>query len=298
MTAARLIAWPRSQRMRGLALLLIGTALISVMDALVKWMSTSLGTLQITWGRYATQAILLFIVFTPQQSIRRLRTRRPSLHLLRAAMLLLSTLLFFGALRTLTLAEANAIGFTTPLIITMLSGLLLGEAVGARRWAAVCVGFAGVLIVIRPGSGVMGWAALLPLIGAACSALYHVTTRLVARTDDPANTLYFAALLGGIGLSAVVPFFWTPLTAVLLASMVAVGTLGTVGHFFLIRAFQIVPASTLSPFMYVYLLWATILGWAVFGDVPDLATLVGAAVILLSGLYVFRQRPEPGDTLQ
>jgi drug/metabolite transporter (DMT)-like permease len=290
----RLHGWPRSQRMRGLLLLLIGTALISVMDAIVKGMSTSLGTLQITWGRYATSAILLFLVISPRQSIHRLRTRRLPLHLLRVVLVLASTLFFFGALRTMSLAEANAIAFTTPLMITVLSGMILGEVVGARRWIAVATGFAGVLLVVQPGSGVMGWAAVLPLIGAVSSALYHVTTRVLARTEDPANTLYFVALLGGIGLSMAVPFFWAPLTMPLLLGILVVGALGTVGHFFVIRAFQTVPASTLSPFLYVYLLWATALGWLIFGDVPGPATLLGAAIILGSGLYVYRQPgPEP-----
>ena len=281
--------WPRSHRMRGLLLLLVGTALVAVMDAIVKLMSPSLPTLQITWGRYATSAILLFVVISPRRSLLRLRTGKLPLHLFRVGMLLTSSALFFGALATMSLAEVNAIAFTTPLLITVLSGIILGEVVGARRWIAVATGFAGVLLVVQPGSGVMGWAALLPLVSATCSALYHVTTRLLARSEDPANTLYFVALVGGIGLSVVVPFFWAPLTLPLLSGLVAIGVLGTLGHFFLIRAFQIVPAATLSPFLYVYLLWATALGWLIFGDVPGLATLLGAGIILGSGLYVYRQ---------
>lgn len=283
---------------RGLLLLLVGTALIAIMDAVVKLLSTSLGTLQITWGRYVTQAIVLFLVISPRQSLLRLRTRKLPLHLFRVGLLLASTVFFFGALRTMSLAEANTISFTTPLLITVLSGLILGEVVGARRWIAVVTGFAGVLLVVQPGSGVIGWAAALPLIAAVCSALYHVTTRLLARTEDPANTLYFVALVGSLGLSMMVPFFWAPLNAQLLLAMIAVGALGTLGHFFLIRAFQIVPAATLSPFLYVYLLWATVLGWLIFGDVPGPATLLGAAIILCSGLYVYR-RPghKPGEEL-
>jgi drug/metabolite transporter (DMT)-like permease len=274
--------------MRGLLLLLAGTVLIALMDAIVKLLSASLGTLQITWGRYATSAILLFAVYAPRRSLLRLRTKKLSLHLFRVGMLLIASGFFFGALATMSLAEANTIAFTTPLLITVLSGLVLGETVGRRRWIAVVAGFGGVLLVVQPGSGVMGWAALLPLISATCSALYHLTTRLLARTEDPANTLYFVALVGGIGLSLVVPFFWAPLTLPSLLGLFAVGALGTVGHFFLIRAFQIVPAATLSPFLYVYLVWATALGWLIFGNVPGLMTWVGAAVILCSGLYVYR----------
>ena len=282
------LGWPRSQRAQGLLWLLIGTAVIAVMDAVVKLLSASMGTLQITWGRYLSSAILLFVVISPRQSFSRLRTRKLSLHLFRVGMLLLSSLLFFGALATMSLAEANVIAFTTPLLITVLSGLILGEVVGARRWIAVATGFAGVLLVVQPGTGLIGWAALLPLVSATCSALYHVTTRLLARHENPANTLYFVALVGGIGLSMIVPFFWVPLTLPLLLGLAAIGTLGTIGHFFLIRAFQLVPAATLSPFLYVYLVWAAALGWLIFGDVPGLMTWVGAAVILASGLYVYR----------
>jgi drug/metabolite transporter (DMT)-like permease len=270
-------------------LLLAGTALIAVMDALVKLASESLGTLQIAWGRYFTQAILLFVVLEPGRSHARLRTRRLPLHLLRTAMLLASTVMFFASLRTLSLAEANAISFSSPLLITVLSAVILGEAVGARRWIAVMAGFAGVLLVMRPGAGVAGWAAALPLGSAVCSALYHVTTPLLARTEDPANTLHFVALVAGLGMLPVVPFFWSPIDAGGVLVIAAIGVLGTAGHFLLIRAFQATPASTLSPFLYVYLIWATLLGWLIFSNLPSVSTIVGALVIIACGLYVYRQ---------
>ena len=265
------------------------------MDAIVKLLSESLGTLQIAWGRYVTQAILLFVIIAPRRSLQRLRTRRLSLHLVRVGLLIASTVAFFAALRTMSLAEANTLWFSSPLMITLLSGVVLGEAVGLRRWLAVIAGFVGVLLVVQPGSGVIGWAALLPLISAVSSAFYHVSTRVLARTEDPANTLYFLALVGGVALSIVVPFFWAPLSPLSLLGLVAVGTLGTAGHFFVIRAFQYVPAATLSPFFYVFLLWSTALGWAIFGDTPSASMILGAAVILGSGLYIYRLRPEPTE---
>jgi drug/metabolite transporter (DMT)-like permease len=289
-------SWPHTRRARGLLALLAGTVLIALMDALVKALSASLGTLQITWGRYLSSAILLFLVISPRASLARLRTRNLPLQLFRVVMLLAASGLFFGSLATMSLAEANAIAFTTPLLITVFAGLILGETVGARRWVAVVAGFAGVLLVVRPGSGIIGWAALLPLVSALCSALYHLTTRVLARSEDPASTLYFIALVGGAGLSLAVPFFWTPLTLPLALGLLVVGTLGTIGHFFIIRAFQLVPASTLSPFMYVYLVWAVVLGWLVFDDLPDLATLAGALVILGSGLYVWRHSGREAET--
>ena len=278
----------RSDRTRGLLFLLAGTLLVAIMDAVVKLLSTSFGTLQIVWGRYTTQAILLFLVIAPHRSMLRLRTRRLPLHLFRACLLLAVTVIFYAALKTMSLADANAVFFSSPLLITVFSGWLLGEVVGARRWAAVAAGFGGVLLVIQPASGALRWTAALPLFAAVCSALYHVTTPLLARTEDPVNTIYFTALVAGVALSVIVPFFWTPLTASGLLGLVAIGTLGTAGHFFLIRAFEIAPAATLSSFMYVYLIWATGLGWVIFSDIPGPSTIVGALIIFASGLYIYR----------
>jgi drug/metabolite transporter (DMT)-like permease len=228
----------RSSRLQGLLLLLSGTAVVSLMDALVKLMSASQSTLQIVWGRYVTQAILLFLVIEPHRSMLRLRTARLRLHLFRVATLLSANVIFFAALRTMTLADANAIFFSSPLLITLFAAIIVGEAVGVRRWIAVVTGFAGVMLVMQPGFGALGWTTLLPLLAAVSSALYHVTTPVLARSEDPVNTLYFLALLASIGLSLVVPFYWTPLTWAGLAALMVIGTLGTAGHFLLIRAFQ------------------------------------------------------------
>ncbi len=281
-----------TDRARGLLLLVAGTIVLAIMDAIVKQLSTSAGTLQLVWGRYFVQAILLFVIIAPHRSIARLRTRALPLQLTRVGLLLTTTFSFFAALRVMSLAETNTLFFSNPLLILLFSALLLREPVGARRWAAVAVGFVGVVLVIQPGSTRFGWAALLPLLAAASSALYHVTTPMLARTEDPVTSLYFTALVAGIGLCAVVPFFWTPLDAMGWLGIGVLGVLGTVGHFLLIRAFESAPASTLSPFMYLYLVWATILGWLVFSDIPGLATVAGALVILGSGLYVYRQ-PAP-----
>jgi len=284
-------------------LLLAGTAVIAVMDALAKAMSASYGTLQLVWGRYITQAILLFLVIAPHRSHLHLRTQRLSLHLFRVGALLCANVIFFAALATMSLADANAIFFSSPLLITLFAAMLLGEAVGWRRWLAVGAGFAGVLIVMRPGAGTLAWTMVLPFLAAVCSALYHITTPIMARSEDPANTLYFLALFASVGLSLVVPFYWTPLTLPGLLGLLTIGTLGTVGHFLLIRAFQSTSAATLSPFLYIYLIWAVILGWFIFGDIPPITTIVGALIILGSGLYVYRLHGpvttmaagEPGD---
>jgi drug/metabolite transporter (DMT)-like permease len=283
----------------GLLVLLAGTALIAVMDAIVKLMSQAgFGTFQIAWGRYLTQAFLLFVVLEPRRSLSRLRTKRLPLQLMRTSVLLSANVVFFFALRSLSLADANAIFFSSPLLITVFAGWILGEAISVRRWIAVVVGFAGVLLVMRPGTGTLGWAAVLPLIAAVCSALYHVTTPLLARTEDPANTLHFVALFASIGLAPFAVAFWTPVDAIAIVGLVAVGVLGTAGHFLLIRAFQTVPASTLSPFLYIYLVWATIFGWILFSDLPSASTILGALVIIATGLYVYRQPPPAAGEIE
>ena len=284
-----------SARLRGIMLLLAGTATIAIMDALVKLMSASYGTLQLVWGRYVTQAILLFVVIAPRRSQRHLCTRHLPLHLFRVCALLSANVIFFAALRSMSLADANAIFFSSPLLITLFAAVMLRETVGIRRWIAVATGFAGVMLVMQPGLGTLRWTTLLPFVAAICSALYHITTPIMARHEDPANTLYFLALLAGIGLSFAVPFYWTPLTGPGALALLAIGTLGTIGHFLLIRAFQSTPAATLSPFLYVYLIWATLLGWLVFGDLPAVSTIVGALVIFGSGLYVYRQSGYAAD---
>jgi drug/metabolite transporter (DMT)-like permease len=286
---------PPRGRARGLALLLAGTVLIAVMDMLVKVMSDTYSTAQLTWARYVAQTVLLVVLATPRGAFARMRTNRLDLHLLRAGLLVVSSFAFFASLRALPLTEANAIGFAAPLLITAMSAPILAEKVTLRQWVAVVAGFAGVLLVIRPGSGVFGWAAFLPLLSACCAALYHVLTRVVGRSEDPANTLYYLGIVGAVSLSGVVPFFWVTPDLIGVAAMVAIGALGTVGLFLLARAFQAAPAASLSPFFYVYLVWATGLGWLVFGDVPSLWTACGSAVILASGLYVYRDRGTSAD---
>ncbi len=273
-------------------LVLAGTATIAVMDALVKHVSQSYSVLQITWVRYAVQLGLLFALVPPRRSLRFLATRRPGLQLLRAALLLTASVAFFTAVHFIPLAQANAIAFAAPLLITALSVPLLGERVGRRRWAAVVVGLLGVLVIIRPTTAVMHWAMLMALVMACASALYHTTTPILGRTENPLGTLYFAAILGTCLGAAVLPFAWSSPAAVDWALMAAIGALGTAGHFLLILAFQKADASVLSPFLYFHLLWATALGFAFFDELPDTWTVAGAAMVVGAGLYVYsRERP-------
>ena len=201
----------------------------------------------------------------------------------RSALMLVSNLVFVMAIGAVPLATASAIGFTSPLLVTALSVPLLHEQVGWRRWSAVVVGFAGALMVIRPGSGFRDPAVLLMLFSSFAYALYQIATRLVGRNDTAATGIIFAALLGSLGMSLAMPFIFVMprslLDALLFGSL---GLLGGSGHYMVIRAFQLGPAAVIAPLGYVELIGSVVLGYLVFDNFPDLWTWLGAGVIIAS----------------
>ncbi len=203
--------------------------------------------------------------------------------------MLVATTLFFASLRYLPLADAVAINFIAPLLVTALSIPMLKERVGIRRWMAIFVGFAGVLIIIRPGMGVMHWAAILPLCTAVCYAFYQILTRIAARSDDTQTSLFWMSAFGVIVSSIAVPFFWTTPSLIEWAMMMALGTVYGLGHYLLIRGLEIAPASKLSPFLYTQIIWATLLGLLFFDQFPDRPTLIGVAIVISSGLYIWQR---------
>jgi drug/metabolite transporter (DMT)-like permease len=193
-------------------------------------------------------------------------------------------------LRYLQLDQALAIIFSTPFLVAVLAGPTLGEWVSGRRWAAIVVGFLGVLVVTRPGFGAIHPAALLSLISAVCYAIYAITTRLLARTDSSETTLFYSNLVGAMAMLPILPFVWTtPESALIVLLMIVMGALGGGGHYMLIIAHRLAPASVLSPFIYSQLVWAVTLGYVVFGDVPNVWTVAGAAIVVASGLYLLHR---------
>lgn len=280
---------------RGVALVLLATFMFIVMDTIAKYLTRDYPVGMIVWGRYVFHVLLFMPLLMMGRAREVVTTRRPWGQFLRSAFLLVATVLAYMSLARMPLAEVTAIVFVAPLLVTALSVPILGEHVGARRWAAVIVGFLGVLILLRPGSGVFGWAALLPLGMAVCFALYLIVTRQVSAADRPMASLFYTAALGAILASVAVPFQWHTPDAVGWGLLASAGFAGAAGHFFFIRALTLAPASTVAPFQYVQLIWATLAGLIVFGNVPDLWTGVGAAVIAGSGLYVWqRERVRAG----
>ena len=273
----------------GIVMMLCGTALFGCGESVVKLLARDYDTAQIVWGRYVFHAIVFMAIFARSGIGAQMRTTRPWLQFSRSVILLLGTLLFFSALRYLALADAVAINFFAPLLVTAFSIPILKEQVGLRRWIAILVGFAGVMVIIRPGLGVMHWAAILPLGTAVCYALYQVLTRIAGRTDHARTSLFWSAAVGTVAMSVFVPFRWTAPDAAGWAMMATTGCLFGLGHYLLIKGLERAPASVLSPFIYSQLIWATTLGLLVFGDFPDGYSILGAVIVIGSGLYVWHR---------
>jgi len=261
-------------------------------DTAAKYLNGHMHTVQVVWARYMAAFALAIILLNPTGNPQVMRTRRPWLQLGRSALLLGSTVLNFFALRYLQLDEAVSIIFCTPFIVAALGGPMLGEWIGWRRWTAIFVGFAGILLVTRPGTGGIHPAALLVVVAAICYALYSILTRVLVRSDSDATTNFYSNLVGAAAITVAVPFYWTSQSdAIVIALMCSMGLFSGFGHFLLIRAHRLAPAGVLAPFIYTEIVWMIALGFLVFGDVPSHWTLAGAAIVILSGLYLlYRER--------
>jgi drug/metabolite transporter (DMT)-like permease len=262
-------------------------AMFALLNAAVKYLSHDVSMLLLLWARTAAHLAFVVAVFGPGRGRGLFATRDPVSQLVRSVMLLGSTAFNFAALRHIGLATAATINFTSPLIVALLAAPLLGERVGARRWAAVGIGFVGVLVVVQPGADVAQLGALFSLGTAACYALYQLLTRRVAATDPPETTVGYSALVGTAIMSVIVPLApasrpaaWQGLL------MLSMGLTGGIGHYCVARAYLWAPASVVSPFNYIQLLGAAATGYLIFGDVPGPALWVGAALIVGSGLFV------------
>jgi drug/metabolite transporter (DMT)-like permease len=290
-------ALQRRQRLTGIALMCSAVALFACLDTTAKYLNTQMDTLEIAWARYTSAFLLTLIVSNPLTQPGLLRTRQLKLQIARALLLVGSTALNFLALRWLQLDEALSIIFTFPFIVAIAAGPLLGEWIGWRRWSAIAFGFAGVLLITRPGFGGMHPAALLSLAATVCYGLYAVITRIVSRTDSNQTSLFYANCIGALVMLPVIPFVWaTPADWLIALMLIGTGVLGSAGHFCLIAGHKLAPASVLSPFVYTQLIWVVILGYLVFDHVPTGWTMAGAAMVIGSGLYLLYRERKLGKT--
>ena len=283
-------------RQIGILLMCGSYVCFACLDASAKFLGQHIPTMEVVWARYLGATILALVAVNPFSSPNVFRTGHFWLQNLRALTLFASTILNFYALRSLQLADTVSISFAMPLLVALLAGPMLGEWVGPRRLAAICVGFIGVLVVTRPGFGGFHPAMLLSLASTLCYALYGIWTRVLAAHDSSRTTMAYSSILGAVLLTPALPFFWVwPENSVIWLLMAATGLFGAIGHWMLILAHRRAPAAILAPFIYTEIIWMTLLGFTVFGDVPQLWTLLGAAIVIASGLYLwYRERMRAG----
>lgn len=281
----------------GIVMILLATLLFASQDAITKTLSTEFPVSVIVMVRFWVMIVyaMIFMRIKRVPMRRSLASPRPFLQIFRSLVLVVEIGFFVVSVRTLSLAEIHSLMATFPLMVTALSIPILGEKVGLRRWGAVAVGFVGVLIILRPGMGVFDLGAVYGLITAALFALYNVLTRLAGRTDTSETSFFYFALVGVVACTVVGAVQWVPPTGTDLLMMLGIGVTSSFAHLFLILALNYAAAATLQPFNYMLLVWAVIVGYVVFGDLPDLWTVAGALVIVGSGLYtIYREHQRRG----
>lgn len=278
-----------SHALRGIGFMGATLLFYALIDAVTKYLSADYSVIFILWARYVFQTLFLAVLLVRAGSLGFLRTKRLGLQSVRAALNIATNFAFIFGLSFLPLADAVALFMVGPLFVTALSVPFLGEKVGVRRWAAVGVGFVGALIVIRPGMGEFHWAGLLMLLAALINAAFQITTRKLTSTEQPLTTLSYMTLVGLAVTSALVPFFWANAPVDVLILLAIQGVMGNASNLCLIAALRRAPASTLAPFSYGTVVFATVIGYFVFHQFPDQWTIAGTLVIVASGLYIIHR---------
>ena len=276
----------------GIALIIFAMLVFALQDGITKHLATTYSAPQILWIRFS-----FFVVFALLYSMRTkplmtcLTSNVPVLQIIRSLLIVAEIGFFILAVRHLPLAETHALFATFPLMATAIAALFLKEPVGIRRWSAIIIGLMGVIIILRPGAAVIAPAALIALLCAFMFAGYQVITRLVSKYDDSETSVTYMAVIGLIAMTALGPFFWKTPDAEGWKWLLLLALSAALGHFLLIKALEFEPASLLQPFNFTLLVFASTVGYFAFGDVPDMWTVLGAIVIVGSGIYtVHRER--------
>jgi len=270
---------------KGIALILASTVFLGVSDVTAKYLSATLPSIEIAWIRFLVFALIMTPAMMPGTPLYALRTTRPGFQLMRGVALLGSSLFFISGLRYLPIAEASATGFVSPLFVTALSIIFLSERVGVRRWLATATGLLGVLIILRPGTSAFHAAAFFPIVSALCWAVTLIMTRMMSGREHAITTMTYSSIAGLCVLSVLAPFAWVAPSWHDILFGILIGVASTAGQWIVVLAFRYADASVLAPFSYSQLVWVSMLGFLIFGEVPDVWTVVGAAFIVASGLY-------------
>ncbi|MFO1337298.1 MAG: DMT family transporter [Burkholderiaceae bacterium] len=297
---------PPPRPLLGVTLIALAASAFATMDSSSRYLGGFMPVLLFFWGRYLFQATVMAVWLAARGGPRAFATAHPRFQVVRGALLAATSAMSFYGVQHMPVPEFTAINMLTPLLVIVLAGWWLHERVSPLRWALVGGGFAGALIVIRPGSGIFGWAVLFPLSGALTYASFQVLTRRLSGSESPYATHFYTGLTGTLILTPFLVFspipVWTTLQAApawQIGLMLAIGTLGTVGHLFLILALGMAPTATLMPFVYLQIAVATVLGWLIFRQVPDALAFVGMGVIAACGAagawLNMRGVPKPAD---
>ena len=275
----------------------------SILETTAKYLSRFYPVPMLVWCRYTAHLALMLLLFAPRLGVALVRTAQVGGQVFRAALLMGSTSCYFGALSFLPMAEVKAVSFISPLLVTVLAVWWLREEVSRTRWLAVVIGFLGVLFIVRPGSAMIQWPALLAVGSALCYSAYQIMTRKFSETENPFTTLFYTAAVGCVLMSFVVPLFWKTPDMRHVPLLILLGLVAGFGHFMLIKALELENASFLSPLGYIQLLWVILFGFLAFGDLPDLYSVIGMVIIVGSGLYValghrFKPREEPETAIE
>ena len=272
---------------RGVILISVAVMLFAVMDAISKYLTRFYPVTNILWARYLAHTVLIVVVLGPRIGWRLVRTARPGIQILRGILLPISSLFFVVAVKYMPIAEASSITFISPMIITAMSVVFLKEKVGRSHGLAILSGFLGVLIIIRPGTGVFAWASLLPLGCALTMSSYQILTRRIAGLENVYTSIFYAGFIGLLLLSLTLPFAWTPPQSALHVALLGLsGMVGASSHLILIKAYDYASASRLAPFTYSQLVWVTAIGYFVFGNFPDFWSLIGITILAAGGIYL------------
>lgn len=288
------VSMPKSST-QGIVLMCVGVACLSTNDAIAKTLTDRYSPLQILFMRNVIALPFTIVIALIMEDATALRSHRPLAHLVRGALWVCATMMFFTSFMYLGLAEATALIFVAPFFITLLSALFLGEEVGWRRWLAVLIGFAGVLMIIRPGGSAFQMISLLPVATAFVYALLMLSARWVDPRESVWTLLVYLTGAGTLLSALIVPFVWVPLQTQDLWLFVGIAIFGSAGMTMMTQAFRLAPAVLVAPLDYTGLLWATLFGWLIWRESLDAMTMAGAALIITSGVVtVLREQRQDG----
>ncbi|MEM7299594.1 MAG: DMT family transporter [Pseudomonadota bacterium] len=279
----------QSQSRLGIAYMLGGMFLFSAVDAQAKFLTETLHPFQVVWSRHMG-LVFVSLFFIARYRRRIFQSSRPGLQITRGALAAGSASLFIIAVSFVPLADAVAVSFIAPFIVTVMAALFLGESVGIRRWTAVTIGFVGALIVIRPGMGALHPAVMLVAAAAVFFALRQIVSRVLGNDDATSTTLAYTALVGGVILTLPLPFVWKwPSTTQEITILISFALMAALAETLVIKALETAEAVVVAPIQYSLIIWGTMYGYLIFGQLPDGWTWVGTAIIIASGLYTLHR---------